>query len=118
MILADTMIWSRHFRRGDRGLQQLLRKRQIVVHPWIIGELALGAGVVSERLDDLRALPAAPVISDRALFEFVSLHAVRGIGWVDLQLLTSALATRSPIWTDDHELRSQAQRFEIAAALA
>ncbi len=80
-------------------------------HPWVIGELACGR--LSDRatvLGLLRALPSAPVASvDEALglIERRSLMR-RGIGWVDVQLLASALLAGNRIWTLDRRLAAAA----------
>ena len=42
MILADTSIWIDHLRRGDPGLIALLNAESVVMHPWVLGEIALG----------------------------------------------------------------------------
>lgn len=116
-ILADTSIWSHHFRRRDERLVSLLGDRQIVLHPWIVGELALGPGMRVASLNDLRQLPSLSVAADDELLAFVELHDVRGIGWVDLQLLVSALRSRAMIWTTDRKLEDMAKLFRIAASI-
>ena len=42
MILADTSIWIDHLRSGNRELRKHLNHGNIVIHPFIITELALG----------------------------------------------------------------------------
>ena len=42
MILADTSVWMNHFSKDDTLLSELLRQGQVLVHPFIIGEVALG----------------------------------------------------------------------------
>jgi predicted nucleic acid-binding protein len=114
VILVDTGVWSRHFRRGDAVLVDLLRERRVACHPWIVGELALGPGLVLDVLRDLERLPAAPVVPDAELLRFIELHRLRGIGYVDAQLLASALSTSSLLWTTDVALREAAGRFSLA----
>ena len=109
----DTGVWSHHFREGDPRLVRLLRERQVVTHPWIVGELALGPGLRLDVLDDLRRLPQIRAVEDDALLEFVVLHGLRGIGWVDAQLVAAALAARTPIRTTDSRLAEAAARFEV-----
>jgi predicted nucleic acid-binding protein len=43
MILADTSIWIDHLRQTDPALTALLARREILAHPFVIGELALGS---------------------------------------------------------------------------
>ncbi len=42
MILVDTSVWIDHLRKTDTTLVQLLNKGQVLIHPFIIGELACG----------------------------------------------------------------------------
>ncbi len=42
MILVDTSVWIDHLRENDPALSALLGRRQILTHPFVIGELALG----------------------------------------------------------------------------
>ncbi len=42
MILVDTSIWVDHLRRGSPGLVQLLKKAEVIAHPFVIGELGCG----------------------------------------------------------------------------
>ena len=43
MILADTSVWIDHFRSTNSEIQQLLTDDQIVIHPFVTAELALGS---------------------------------------------------------------------------
>ena len=42
VILADTSIWIDHFRRSDLRLARFLDRGDVVMHPFVLGELALG----------------------------------------------------------------------------
>jgi hypothetical protein len=42
VILVDTSVWVDHLRGGDRVLAGLLEAGEVLAHPFIIGELALG----------------------------------------------------------------------------
>ena len=42
MVLADTSIWIDHFRRSDLRLTRFLDRGDVVMHPFVIGELVLG----------------------------------------------------------------------------
>jgi len=113
-VLADTGIWSRHFRDGEPRLARLLGERQVVTHPWIVGELALGPGLRLDTLADLEVLPALAVVPDPKVLDFVKLHGVRGIGWIDVQLLVAALAARVEVWTTDLCLAETWRRFRVS----
>ena len=117
MILADTSIWVDHFRSGNRKLDAFLRKAQVVIHPFVVGELACGnLRKRAETLANLRKLPSLPVSSEddvHYLLESRHLWGM-GLGWVDMHLLTSALVSGHRLWTDDRALRSAAQLIEVA----
>ncbi|MEX2546390.1 MAG: PIN domain-containing protein [Chloroflexota bacterium] len=122
MILVDTSIWIDHFRRGDALLSERLGKRQVSCHPWVIGELALGALVQrDEILHLLTALPQAVVADPDEVLQFVDRHALArtGIGYVDAQLLAASLLTpETLLWTRDARLVRQAIRLGVAAPAA
>ena len=64
MILVDTSIWVNHLRRRDAVLAEHLEAGEVLCHPFVIGELSLGAlKRRSEVLDLLSALPFAPMVS-------------------------------------------------------
>jgi predicted nucleic acid-binding protein len=102
--LVDTGVWSRHFREGVPELVDALRMSRVVIHPWIIGELALGPGLRLGTLSDLEVLPRVDVVSDDRLLAFIKLHGLRGVGWVDAQLLLSAMVAGVDLWTTDTKL--------------
>ncbi len=121
MILADTSIWLDHLRGYARAKQlaALLEEREILMHPWVLGELALG-GLGQRRdsvLADLEQLPQAPSLSDEEMFALVKARRLwgRGIGWVDVQLLGSALAGGALFWTGDRRLAQVALELGLNA---
>ena len=56
MILVDTSIWIDHLRWHDETLARLLNDGQVLTHPFVMGELALGS--LSNRNELLSALHA------------------------------------------------------------
>lgn len=119
MILADTSIWVDHLRRGDETLARLLEAVQITIHPFIIGEIALGH--LRQRqsiLESLEALPAVPVAMDDEVRRFIDAEALfgRGIGYVDVHLLASVrLSGDARLWTRDQRLAGVAQDLGLLA---
>ena len=119
MVLADTSIWIDHFRRGDFRLSELLERGDVVMHPFIIGELLLGqvpriAGII----DDLNVLPKAIVASADEILNFISARKLpgSGIGYVDAHLLAAAALTQeTSVWTRDKRLLAAAQSLSLAA---
>lgn len=112
MILVDTSVWVDHLRRGDAGLIDLLERSAVVMHPFVIGELACGN--LREReliLELLQDLPAAVVASPDEVLTFIEHHSLhgRGIGYIDVHLLASvALTPGARLWTRDAKLRKTA----------
>ena len=117
MVLVDTSVWIDHLRRADPHLQDLLRSGQVAMHPYVVGEIACGSlANRSELLALLQALPQANVATHEevmALIERRSLHG-KGLGLVDVHLLSSALLGHLPLWTRDKPLRQAATVLQIA----
>ena len=121
MILVDTSIWIDHFRVEDDRLSALLESRSVLMHPCVLGELALGG--LHDRvgvLTDLAKLPPTLEASHeeiRRLIEAAVLYG-RGIGYVDAQLLASVLLTPGAgLWTRDRRLQEAARALDVAAVL-
>ena len=117
-IIADSPIWIDHLNNGEAELASQLRRRRIVLHPMIIGEIALGS-LANRRavLEELEALPQvrpASHLEVMALIEWAKL-ASSGIGYVDAHLLaaTRQLAN-GRLWTRDKRLQAQAERLGVA----
>jgi hypothetical protein len=122
VILADTSVWIDHFRSGNRELQNILRQAQIVIHPWVVAELALGS--LRDRpktlamLDLLPQVRVAHVTELRVMIEIRHLYNL-GIGVTDAHLIASVLfdpGTR--LWTKDKRLRQVAVGLGIHAQLS
>jgi predicted nucleic acid-binding protein len=121
LILADTSVWIDHFRSGDKDLQKALRQGQIVIHSWIIAELALGSlRERSQTLATLNLLPhlrVAQLNEVRLMIEARRLYSL-GIGLTDAQLIASIfLNPPTLLWTRDKPLRRVTGALGIQAAL-
>jgi len=107
MILVDTSIWIEHLRRGDERLARILEQGQVLSHPYVIGELALGSLRNREILGALQDLPQTSVATDSEVLRFVEQNALYGvgIGYIDLHLLAAArLSPGTTLWTGDKKL--------------
>ena len=119
MILVDASVWVSFFRGDDRAaeLAERLDTNDVLLHPWVLGELLLGGlGPRRERvIEDLRRLPEAPRVSDQDVLELVLARGLagKGVGWVDSQLLASALVADCAIWTFDGNLAKVADELGI-----
>ena len=122
MILVDTSVWVDHLRSGDPTLGACLDAGQVLAHPFVIGEIALGSlrrrDVVLTALQDL---PSAAVARDSEVLAFIDRHSLfgRGIGFVDAHLLASArLTAGTTLWTRDRRLESVAATLGLASPLS
>ena len=41
MILVDTSVWADRIRRNNERLAMLMADGQVLIHPFVVGELAL-----------------------------------------------------------------------------
>ena len=116
MILADTSVWVDHLRSGNARLEGLLHETEVLSHPFVIGELALGhLRRRSEILTLLESLPGAPPADHDEVLHFVDWHALAGtgLGWVDVHLLCAAALGRSGLWTLDRRLAAAAKKLGL-----
>ncbi len=117
MILVDTSVWIDHFRYGESDLEGLLEKGEVVVHPFVIGELALGG--LRQRdtiLEALNNMPRAEMASIEETLTFINRNGLYGlgIGYIDAHLLASTRLTPATlIWTRDRRLRDAADRLGL-----
>ena len=49
VILVDTSVWVDHLRVGNRTLQDLLERADVLSHAFVVGELASGRCAIGER---------------------------------------------------------------------
>ena len=114
MILVDTSVWVDHFRRGDAQLARLLEHNAVVMHPFVIGEIACGS--LTDRrliLGLLHELPSAVVANFDEVLGFIERHnlSAKGIGYVDVHLIASAALGDTMLWTRDKRLSAVAAEF-------
>ena len=127
MILADTSIWIDHFRSGhlrsrNNEMRKHLNEGQIVIHPSIVAELALGSLQEHTRtlalLDLLPHVRVAQLSEVRRMIEARRLYSL-GIGLTDAHLIASVFINPSTLlWTRDKRLRKAAEGLGIHASLA
>lgn len=121
MILVDTSVWIDHLRYGDSSLVNLLNTGQVLAHPFVIGELALGS--LRQRdviLDTLNNLPRAKIAADEEVLAFINQSKLAGldVGYIDAHLLASVRLTPGTLlWTRDKRLCAAASQLGLLAAL-
>ena len=121
MILVDTSVWVEHLRHGLPRLATLLQECEVLIHPWVIGELACGNLRNRQQiLELLQGLPMATVASDAEVLLLIERDRLmgRGIGYVDAHLLASARLSHCRLWTQDRRMAAVAQEQGLAACTA
>jgi predicted nucleic acid-binding protein len=117
-VLADTSVWVEHLRSGSLTFSAQLDDGLIVVHPFVVGELACGnLRNRIELLALLDKLPSAVVATPDEARRFIESHRLmgRGIGYVDVHLLASAALTSDVrLWTLDRRLATVASELKLA----
>ena len=112
MILVDSSVWIDHFRGKESRLAPLLNEEQVVIHPFVIGELALGSlKNRSQALHDLQLLPQVSSATDKETLEWIERRPIlgKGIAWMDAHLLLSCILNNTELWTADKPLASVAR---------
>jgi predicted nucleic acid-binding protein len=99
-------------RETHAGLMDLLDDGEVACHPFIVGELACGN--VKNRttiLSLLEALPMALMVEDEEVLAFIDNHDLmgKGLGYIDVHLLASAVLSGLPLWTLDKKLEKAAE---------
>jgi predicted nucleic acid-binding protein len=116
VILADTSVWVDHLRHGNARIATLLQETQIVGHPFVTGEIALGhLKHRTEILALLASLPQAAPAEHEEVLRFVADNdlAGSGLGWIDVHLLAATALSRSRLWTLDRRLAAVASRLGL-----
>ena len=118
MILVDTSVWIAHLRKGAPALAAALEQGNILMHPFVLGELACGN--LKSRCEVLRLLgdlPGAPQATNPEVMDFIEQRALmgRGVGYIEVHLLASvALAGTARLWTLDKRLAAVAADLKLA----
>ena len=113
MILIDTSVWIDHFRNENKLLSSLLMQGAVVMHEFILGELAIGN--FKNRKAILGLLDSIPKLSKLTHDEFLyfleknSFYG-KGVGFIDIHLLGSTKLAGVKIWTLDKRLLELANK--------
>jgi hypothetical protein len=102
VILVDTSVWVNHLRSGDPRLAALLERVEVLMPPWMVGELACGhRRARGQVLALLEGLLAATLASHREVLVLIEGHplAGRGVCYLDAHLLAAARLSGSWLWT-------------------
>ncbi len=116
MILVDTSVWVNHFRQENPRLSQALRDGHVLMHPFVVGEIACGN--LRSRpsvLSDLERLPSAVAADHQEVLGFLDRYRLFGTGitWIDAHLLASARLSNCRLWTLDTPLLTAASTLHL-----
>jgi predicted nucleic acid-binding protein len=119
MVLVDTSVWIRAL--SNRApfvgeLDRLLDLGQVFGHDLIYGELLSGdRGGRKKLLEAYEQMFQAATVPHPEIVIFVrerSLHG-RGVGWIDIHLVASALVGGLKLWTADPRLSTLADELGV-----
>lgn len=117
MILADTSIWVDYLRSANPEMEQRLADGRIVIHPFIVADIALGSlrnrRKVMNGMEALLEVRVAQLSEVRHMIEAHSLYS-KGIGLTDVHLIASCLLTPgTQLWTRDSAMEKTARGLGI-----
>lgn len=117
MILVDTSVWADHIRRKNERMVMLMADGQILIHPFAVGELALGN--LENRaayLTPLNSLQSSTMATDDEFMAMIETKALfgSGINYVDVHLLAAACLSQAKLWTNDKRLHCAAVRLGLS----
>ena len=120
MVLVDTSVWIRFLANlapYAAELDRLLGLDEVTGHELVYGELLIGdRGGRRALLAAYGRMNQAAMVPHRDVAAFVrdrELHG-RGVGWIDVHLLASAIVSRLQLWTADPRFSSVAKEFGVA----
>ena len=120
MVLVDTSVWIRFLAGREpyaTGLDELLRRDEVAGHDMVFGELLIGdRGGRAKLLSAYSNMHRCDTIPHDEVVEFVRQRRLfgRGMGWIDVHLLASAIVGRLQLWTVDQEFAAVAAELRIA----
>lgn len=117
MVLVDTSVWVSHLREGNASLAKLLNDGYVTCHLFIIGEIACGnLKNRSEILSLLQALPMTIQAEHEEVLQFIENNQLmgKGLGYIDIHLITSAILAGISIWTLDKKLNKVSESLGLS----
>jgi hypothetical protein len=123
MVLVDTSVWIRFLANRSpyaMEMDRLLGRDEVAGHEFIYGELLIGdRGGRAKLLSQYGQMHQAVTLAHSDIVSFVRAKKFngRGVGWLDVHLLGSALIGRMQLWTADVNLSILAKELDIAFEL-
>ncbi len=115
-LLVDTSAWIEYFKGNTDVLDEPLSKNRVLIHSLVIGELACGSFKNRHKtLGDLKLLPKAKEADFGEALELIESHHLygKGLGFVDVQLLASALISDSSLTSFDKAINRAAKELGL-----
>lgn len=115
MILVDTSVWVRFLRGLEpyaNRLDELLERDEVVGHEMVFGELLIGdRGGRAKLLAAYALMHQVPMVPHAEVVQFVRDRRLlgRGVGWIDVHLLASAVVGGHRVWTADDRFAAAAE---------
>jgi hypothetical protein len=107
MIIFDTNVWISFFKGEKKALwiKDMIIENQSILHPYIYGELLLG-GIADKAEIMLQALEMTTLLDQNLIYRFIKKNKLnnKGVGWVDVNILMSALLEKHQVYTYDENL--------------
>ncbi len=116
MVLVDTSVWVHHFRSSESQLISLLNNSEVMIHPFIMGELACGnLRNRREILSLLNSLTSTDILDPNDVLFFIEKNSLmgKGVGLIDVHLLAAAKLENVPLWTNDKNLATLAKKLDL-----
>jgi predicted nucleic acid-binding protein len=120
MVLVDTSVWIRFLANRvpyASELDRLLGLDEVSGHEMVYGELLVGdRGGRRKLLAAYEKMHQARIVSHRDVVAFVHDRNLngRGVGWIDIHLLASAVVERLSLWTADSRFAAIAEELGVA----
>ena len=117
MVIVDTSVWINHFNSSDLDLVVLLESNRVLIHDFVLGEIACGSLKARiHKLELLNDLPKSAVADISEVLFFIDKNKLmsKGIGFVDTHLLASASISKCKVWTYDKRLQLAAEQLKLS----
>ena len=120
MVLVDTSVWIRFLAGREpyaSGLDDLLSRDEVAGHNLIFGELLMGdRGGRTKLLSAYAQMHHAAVVPHAEVVEFVRGRRLsgRGVGWLDVNLLASAVVGDLRVWTADARFAAAVEDLQLS----
>jgi predicted nucleic acid-binding protein len=120
-VLVDTSVWIRSFRVSAfpaeaARLAGLLEQEAVAGHPFVYGELLIGATRERPLTEYTLMRHQLLVVPHDEVVAFVRAHRLtgEGVGWIDCHLLAAAVGYETRLWSADKPVVRAARHVGVA----